>query len=152
MLRCIPLLIQDCAFTWRFHTFEARAWVLFEVATWLLNHKYSGFLSDDMKTFAIHVKEMVVDGVLPTLEKHGYRCTNQSDLRLVTGWMEILVILFRAVPDVQIRQETMDRIYAPFVGSFINYAIGLHVDKSAGIITIDGTTHTFTPVFRLTSD
>lgn len=152
MLRSIPLLVQDCAFEWRFPTFEPRAWVLFEVATWLLNHSRTGWPTDDMAPFARHVGEMVSNGVIPTLEKHEYRCTTQGDMRLVTGWMEILVILFKIIPDMRIRQDTISHIFAPFVGSYSNPVIGLAVDKSAGTITLNGTVHIFTPVFALTLD
>jgi len=86
-----------------------RAWILFEVAVWPLNNSHSGFLTDDMAPFALHVEEVVRgDGMVPTLEKHGHRCTNSSDLRLVTVWLEILVILHKIVPDVHVRQEAMD--------------------------------------------
>ncbi|KAG0376367.1 hypothetical protein BGX24_007860, partial [Mortierella sp. AD032] len=152
ILRSIPLLVQDCGFEWRFPTFEPRAWVLFEVTMWLLNHKPPTSITDDMKPFFNHVQYMVRDGVLPTLEKYGYRCTNQSDLSLVTGWMEIMVILFKTVPDVRTRQEIVDRTYAPFVGSVTFYDPELEIDKSAGTITIGGMVHKFTPIFQLTSD
>ncbi|KAF9991792.1 hypothetical protein BGZ79_003976 [Entomortierella chlamydospora] len=152
MLRSIPLLIQDCAFEWRFPSFEARAWVLFEVTVWLLNHKPLTFITDDMKTFADHVKEMVRNEVRPTLKKYGYQCTNQSDLDLVTGWMEIVVILFKAVPDVHMRREIIDRIYAPFVGKVKFYDPEVEINKFAGTITVGGTVHKFTPIYQLTSD
>ncbi|KAG0001670.1 hypothetical protein BGZ80_006138, partial [Entomortierella chlamydospora] len=152
MLRSIPLLVQDCGFGWRFPTFEARAWVLFEVATFLLNHKPPFPITDDLETFFIHVNEMVRDGVQPTLKKHGYQCTNQSDLSLVTGWMEILVILFKTVPNVRDRQEIIDAIYAPVAGSLKHFGLNLEIDKSAGTITIDGTIHKFTPIYQLTRE
>ncbi|KAF9177937.1 hypothetical protein BGZ51_008114, partial [Haplosporangium sp. Z 767] len=93
---------------------------------------------------------MVTNGVLPTLEKHGYRCTNQSDLKLVTGWMEIVIILFKIVRDASARQEIMDQIYQPYVGATSFLTIGLTVDKSAGIITLNGKEYKFTPVYDLT--
>jgi hypothetical protein len=152
MLRTIPLLVQDCAFEWRFPTFEPRAWILFEVASWLLNHKISQWLTDDMVQFALHIEEMVRgDGVIPTLEKYGYRCTNSSDLRLVTGWLEILVILHKVLPEIQDRQETLDKIYHPSAGTYWNPDLGLTVNKNDGTIVHNQIVYQFTPVFRLTS-
>lgn len=153
MLQCIPLVVQDCAFVWRYPEFEPRAWVLFEIAVFLLNHHYCDSPTEDMKPFALHIKKMVEStGVIPTLKEYGYRCADDSDLTLVTGWLEILVILHKAVPDVLLRQEILDHIHNPSVGSFSNPFSGLGVDKSAGTITLNGTTHKFTPVFGLYSD
>jgi len=39
MLEVIPMLVRDCAFEWRSPVFEPRAWILFEVAEYVLNHK-----------------------------------------------------------------------------------------------------------------
>jgi hypothetical protein len=149
MLRCIPIVVQDCAFEWRFPQFEPRAWILFEVAVWMLNHNGLLSLTHDVKPFAYHVNEMVNNGVKPTLE---YRCTNNSDLALVTGWLEILVIFYKVVPNVQIRQETMDKVFHSSVGSYKNIDLMLEINKSTGTIVHQGFTYRFTPIFSLTSN
>lgn len=101
--------------------------------------------------FADHVTEMVKQGVIPTLDKYKYRCTNKSDKQLVTGWMEIVVILFKTVKEAGRRQEIMDYLYQPYVGSIKFYDSGLEIDKNAGTVTVNGTVHRFTPVFQLTA-
>jgi hypothetical protein len=54
MLRCIPMVVRDCAFEWRFPKFEPRAWTLFEAAQNVLNH--SEFtVTNDIKCFISHV-------------------------------------------------------------------------------------------------
>ncbi|KAK3843120.1 MAG: hypothetical protein J3R72DRAFT_441663 [Linnemannia gamsii] len=154
MLRRIPSLVQDCGFSWRFPAFEPRAWVLYEVATFRLNHSFPGKFPDDIQPFLLHVQEMVEKGVTPTLKKYGYRCTNQSDLQLVTGWLEILVILFNNVQGetshhrASIRQNIMRDLYKP--SSVVNYLFHeVYIDKEVGTITMDGITHTFNPIPRL---
>lgn len=154
MLRRIPSLVQDCAFAWRFPAFQPRAWVLYEVATFILNHDFNGTYPADIQPFVNHVQEMVKEGVTPTLENHGYGCTNRSDLKLVTAWLEILVILCRNVQGptshqrTSIRQQIMGDLYKPC--SVVNYVfLGVSIDKDSGTLTIDGTTHTFTPIPRL---
>ncbi|KAF9991906.1 hypothetical protein BGZ79_003761, partial [Entomortierella chlamydospora] len=154
MLRRIPALVQDCAFAWRFPEFRPRAWVLYEVATFVLNHDFNGTYPADILPFVKHAQEMVEEGVTSTLENYGYKCTNGSDHQLVTAWLEILVILFRNVQGptshqrASIRQQIMGDLYKP--NSSVNYVfLGVSIDKDAGTLTIDGTTHTFSPIPRL---
>jgi hypothetical protein len=107
MLQCIPMIIHDCAFEWRFPQFEPRAWILFEVAEYVLNH--SEFtITDDMEPFVSHVIEMIKEGVSQVIDKYGYKCTNKGDSQLVIRWLEILVILIKVVPNVGTRQEIFD--------------------------------------------
>ncbi|KAF8348410.1 hypothetical protein F5887DRAFT_871901, partial [Amanita rubescens] len=81
----IPMLLRDCEFMWRFPTYEPRAWILYEVAAWALDHR-SFFWSHDNRPFIHHLHEMFTSGVRPVFDKYGYKCTNESDLELVTGW------------------------------------------------------------------
>jgi len=57
MLRCIPMVVRDCAFMWKFPRHEPRAWVLFEVAEFILCHAaYSNsILEDDVKPFVFGI-------------------------------------------------------------------------------------------------
>ncbi|THU98589.1 hypothetical protein K435DRAFT_777365 [Dendrothele bispora CBS 962.96] len=146
MLQFIPPLVRDCAFEWRFATFEPRAWILSEVAEYVLNHK-EYIITDDMKPFLSHLTEMFVDGVQPVISRHKYACTNGSDMRLLIGWLEVLVILFKIVPDTSSRQSICDMINRDYVGSYFNTELGLRVDKYKGVISYKGFDHNFTPVF-----
>jgi len=146
MLRNIPMLVRDCAFSWRFPRFEPRAWVLFEVAEYILNHRQ--FVNtDDIHTFVDHIGEMGHTGVKEVVKKYGYKCTNESDAKLVVGWLEILLILCKVVPDVGDRQMVFDELNRPFVGSLQLIHWGLEIDKSKGIIKCNGETYEFTPVY-----
>ncbi|KAK7460684.1 hypothetical protein VKT23_009399 [Stygiomarasmius scandens] len=146
MLGFIPSLVRDCAFEWRFATFERRAWILSEVAEYVLNHKeYT--ITDDVKPFISHLTEMLADGVRPVISRHKYACTNGSDMEFLIGWLELLVILYRIIPDVSIRQTIFDMINRGYVGSFSLIELGLYIDKSKGIISYKGVEYKFTPVF-----
>ncbi|KAF9562618.1 hypothetical protein EC968_005195 [Mortierella alpina] len=144
----VALLIQDCAMEWRYTPFEPRAWVLFEVAVYLLNHNDTFSVTDDMKPFVNHVREMTTNGVQSTLKKYRYRTTDPNDLKMLTGWMEILVIVFKAVKDVGQRKQIVEYIHAPAVGTVKDYGTGMHIDKNEGVMTIDGVVHKFTPGFH----
>lgn len=151
MLQCIPMVVRDCAFEWRFPKFEPRAWILFEVAQNILNH--SEFTSTaDIEPFIFHVLEMFDKGVIPVIEKYAYKCTNEGDSRLVIGWLEIVVILAKVVPNVGTRQEIWDWVNRPYVGTYSNPELRLEIDKAKGLISSNGITYEFTPVFFLTGD
>jgi hypothetical protein len=75
----------------------------------------------DIMPFLRHVAEMTTTSVKcvlkrhgyktsvkSVLKRHGYRCTNKSDLRMVTGWLEMLVILREVVPNGGNRQGVWD--------------------------------------------
>ena len=143
------MLVRDCAFTWRFPPFEPRAWILFEVAEYLLNHT-APIITLDVQDFASHVKEMFKEGVRPVISKHGYVCTNGGDLPLVIGWLEVLVILRKCVPNAGTRQEIFDWINRSYVGVYFNPILGIEIDKTKGVVSCNGTTYLFTPVFRPT--
>ena len=151
MLRCIPMVVRDCGFEWRFPSFEPRAWVLFEVAEYMLNHK-AHWITDDIKPFVSHVREMLRIGeVKPIIDKYNYRCTTKGDMRLVVGWLETIVILYLVVPSVAQRQHIFDQLNQPWVGSMQVLGLDLEIDKAQGTITAHGKTYKFTPVFHLTS-
>ncbi|PPR04498.1 LOW QUALITY PROTEIN: hypothetical protein CVT26_002409 [Gymnopilus dilepis] len=158
MLQYIHMLVRDCAYEWRFPAFEPRGWIIFEVAEYVLNHK-NFIWTDDNRPFINHIIQMTRDGVRPVMEKYGYRCARQGDVNLVIGWLELSIILFKILPDdVDVRQEIRDWIDAPHTGGFDIIAPGpeilgngLSIDKVNGIISYQGKTYRFTPVYQLTS-
>ncbi|KAJ7822731.1 hypothetical protein B0H14DRAFT_3731138 [Mycena olivaceomarginata] len=134
MLQCIPMVVRDCAFVWRFPAWEPRAWILYEIAEHAVGHRQY-VVTEDNKPFLRHVQEMVLFGVHPVLDKYKYRCTNASDMDLVTGRLELLVILAKLFPDdVTIRRELLDILNKPANGSVTHYEY-----------------NRFTPTFNLTS-
>ena len=107
MLWCIPMIVRDCAFAWRFPKFEPRAWILFEVAEYVLNHS-DVTITNDMEPFVSHALEMIKEGVSLVVDKYEYQCTSKGNSKLVIGWLEILAILAKVVPNVGTRQEILD--------------------------------------------
>ena len=151
MLRCIPMVVRDCGFAWRFPRFEPRAWVLFEVAEYMLNHQ-AYWITDDIKPFVSHVNEMVELGeVKPIIEKYKYRCTTMGDMALVVGWLEMVVLLRRLVESVHHRQELFDWLNQPYTGSMSIPELGMEIDKAKGTIAVGGKTYNITPVYQITS-
>lgn len=151
MLQCIPMLVRDCAFEWRFPAFEPRAWILFEVAEYILNHT-TWTTTEDIAPFICHVDEMVDEGVHAVITKYKYACTNGADMPVVVGWLELLVILAKVVPEAGRRQEIFDYINRGYVGTLHETVSGLKIDKAKGEITCNEKTYTFTPVFLPTVD
>lgn len=158
MLAYIPMLIRDCAFEWRFPPYEPRAWILYEVAEYILCH-VQHTITDDNKLFINHIWEMVYFpivnqkvGVREVLKKHSYKCTNDSDLDLVTGWLEILVIIARCFPtDIATRQDVLDMLNRPITGSSSNPLLNFEVDKIEGIVRHKGMVYHFTPIYHITA-
>jgi hypothetical protein len=150
MLRFVPALGRDCAFEWRYPSFEPRAWILFEVGVYVLCHK-EFMAADDVKPFVSHVKEMFSEGVRAIVSKYDYVCTNSDDLTIIIGWLELLVILARIVPDVYARHMILDWFDKSEIGSFIWPDLGLKIDKLKGTIRCKGIKYEFTPVFHKNS-
>jgi tetratricopeptide (TPR) repeat protein len=147
----IPTLIRDCTFTWRFPKFEPRLWILFEVAEFTLNRSRPIPL-DDIKPFMIHLSEMNTAGVKFVIDKHGYKCSNQSDRELVIGWLEILLVLYKIVPSIRTRRDILNTIGNPMVGTCLHEESGIAIDKDKGIETANGKTYEFNPLPSETAD
>ena len=101
------MLVRDSGFMWRFLTFEPRAWVLFEVAEYMLNHTVYG-ATNDMKPFISHVMELTKEGAHSVIFRYRYTCMNGSDILLIVGWLKIFMLVYRLVPDLGMRQEILD--------------------------------------------
>ncbi|KAJ6474841.1 hypothetical protein C8R45DRAFT_1160025 [Mycena sanguinolenta] len=151
MLQCIPMLVRDCAFEWRFPAWEPRAWILYEMAEYVLGH-LEYVTTEDSRPFLFHIQEMVLLGVHPVLHKYKYRCTHASDLDLVTGRLELLVILAKIFPDdISTRQGLLDLLDKPANGTVSNLALGVEINKTDGTVRYQGQVHRFTPTFNFTS-
>jgi len=144
-LTSIPMLVRDCAFEWRFPSFEPRAWILFEVGENLFSHT-EHTMTEDVAPFMSHLREMTVQGVQPVMAKYGYRCTNGGDLPLVTGWLELLIILFRICAHKSDMQEILDWVNRGDVEIYTARPLNIHVDKGKGIVRHGEIEHKFTPL------
>jgi len=150
-LKRIPTLVRDCTFTWQFPKFEPRLWVLFEVAEFTLNRSRPGPLAD-IEPFMIHLSEMNRAGVKFVIDRHGYKCTNQSDSELVVGWLEVLLALYKIVPSIRTRRDILNAIDNPIVRTCLHEESGIAIDKDKGIVTANGRTYGFNPLPSETAD
>jgi len=90
------------------------------------------------------------DAALPNVPSHppqgyGFGGGTQSHTRTRTPAYPGPIPAWVSIP-VSI---TIDK---PYVGSFSDLATGIEIDKTNGVISYQGKTHKFTPVFHLTSD
>jgi hypothetical protein len=119
---------------WKYLNFEPRAWILYEVAEYVLNH-FGPISADDptdILLFFRHTQEMRETSVRAVLKKHEYRCTNESDLYMVTGWLEMLVILEKVIPNTSHRQDVWDWVNKGEIGAFSNPLMDIYIDKVKG--------------------
>ena len=149
MLQFIPALVRECGMEWRFPNFAPRAWVLFEVAEYLFTISDSVTITDDIAPFFSHIIEMGTSGVRPVLSKYNYVCTNGSEMRLIIGWLELLIVLAKVVPNVGSRRYILDLVEKEEAGSLSMPDLGIRIDKVNGILSCNGTNYDFTPVFNL---
>lgn len=142
MLRLVPMVVSNCGFQWRYPEFEPRAWILFEVAEYTLNHVLMGE-TDDLRPFKSHVFEMVEKGVSYVVERYGYKCTDKDDLPLVIHWLEIFVILHKVVHDLITRRDILYLFSKPTFGKIVHVGLGIEIDKVRGVVSAQGNTYRF---------
>ena len=144
-LKSIPKLVRNCTFLWHFPDFQPRLWVCFEAAEFALTRSRPISLTD-LAPFMRHLREMRGYGAKYVLNRHGYRCTNQSDRELVIGWLEMLLIFTRIIRSMRIRHAILDVVDNSMVGTCHHVESGITVNKGKGIITVNERIYNFTPV------
>ncbi|KAI0118322.1 hypothetical protein GGR51DRAFT_499059 [Nemania sp. FL0031] len=92
-LQTMSGIIRNSGFIWHYPPFEPRLWILYEMAENCFTHDGGLAVTEDNREFGEHVVEMLKEGVRPTLEKYGYRCTYDRDQEFLTVWLESLVLL-----------------------------------------------------------
>ena len=153
MLQGMPQLIRESAMGYRFPAFQPRAWVLMEMAQYILLSLGEMIVTEDLAPFFAHIQEMIHEGVQPVLIKHAYKCTNETDLIVIVGWLELLITLSKLVPDVVRRRQILTYVDQEGAGTVTLYEetpedrIG--IDKVRGIISYRGVDYEFTPVYNI---
>ncbi|KAK7989909.1 hypothetical protein PG989_010224 [Apiospora arundinis] len=147
-LQTMSAIIRNSGFSYFYPPFEPRLWILYEVAEYTLTAVDRLPETPDLKTFAEHVREMVRVGVRPTLERHGYRCTYDSDRDFLISWLELLVLLskllidvsdIRRLLDLQTWSPTLISIWHPTVSGLVS------IYRFEGLVDFAGERHKFTP-------
>jgi hypothetical protein len=111
-LQTMSGIIRNSGFVWYYPPFEARLWILYEVAEYTLtcDEGFQTTETEDIRGFTDHVKEMLQVGVRPTLDKYGYRCTYDRDMKFLTSWLEILVLLRNFDVDILSVRRLLDSL------------------------------------------
>lgn len=145
----MPGIIRNCGFTWLYPPFEARLWILFEIAEYTLTCDDDLAPTSDIAEYKEHIEEMIEVGVQPTLNRHGYRCTFDRDKEFLTSCLEVLVLLRRLGIDVGEVRRVMDHLTWPVGIHTIMCNIAarglLRLRLYEGIFILDGERYTFTP-------
>jgi hypothetical protein len=128
--------------------FPASTMVLVEVAQYMLASSKSGYTTtDDMKPFINDVLAMQKDGVRHIIRDRGYKCSESQHYRLLVGWLELLIIMTKLVPDVILKRWLMDTL-EPLIGNeWEHYDTGIKVDKACGIVSQNRSIYRFAPLW-----
>ncbi|KAK2053225.1 hypothetical protein LY76DRAFT_650007 [Colletotrichum caudatum] len=150
-LQTMPSIIRNSGFMWRYPLFEARLWILYEIAEYTLTAEGDFLITPDNKEFMDHIKEMLQFGVRPTLEKHGYRRSYERDEEFLTAWLEVLVLLRQLRIDIDSVRRLMDDL-TWFSGADTTVLATLRgtiiFKRYEGVLILNGVPRTFTPFPR----
>ncbi|KAI0456832.1 hypothetical protein F5B21DRAFT_126078 [Xylaria acuta] len=141
-------IIRNCGFQWFYPPFEARLWILYEIAEYSLTCDGELQRTPDIEVFRAHIGEMLSFGVRSTLDKHGYTCTYDRDKEFLTSWLELLVLLTRLHVDIGDVRRILDGLtwhHPPIMmWGTIKGVIQLHPYE--GTLEFSGERYTFTPL------
>lgn len=148
-LKTMPAIIRNCGFSWFYPPFEARLWILFEIAEYTLSCEGGLAQTPDIVKYQEHIKEMIQVGVQPTLERHGYTCTFDRDKEFLTSRLEVLTLLPRLGINVLETRRMLDHITwntsAQSIECYVAARGVLVVRLYEGILILNGERHRFTP-------
>jgi hypothetical protein len=141
-------IIRNAGFMWYYPPFEPRLWILYEIAEYNLTCDAGITLTDDNKEFVNHIQEMDQLGVRCTLDKHGYRCSDQRDREFIIAWLELHFLLRKLNLDVGEMRRVLDhmiwfRVSGPMTWGTSRGVIELW--RHEGRLTLNGNSYTLTP-------
>lgn len=116
MLMRTPLLMRECAFEWRYPEFQPRLCILLEVAQYMLNGSREFAAAADIKPYIDDVQAMKSEGVHQIITRRGYGCSVSRDYRLLIGWLELLIIMSKIMPEIPMKKFILDSVEPPSVG------------------------------------
>ncbi|TVY79284.1 hypothetical protein Focb16_v009617 [Fusarium oxysporum f. sp. cubense] len=147
-------IIRNSGFVWFYPPFRPRLWILYEVAEYVLTIddsadtiSYMG-ASEDSSMFSEHIREMLEQGVRPTLEKYGYICSYERDKEFLTSWLEVLVLLRKLCLDIDDIRASLDyltwfprtkKMYRPTTKGL------MEMSRYEGTLVINGDCYQFSP-------
>jgi hypothetical protein len=147
-LATMSAIIRNCGFVWFYPPFEARLWILYEIAEFTLTSSGVIAVTSDIREFMEHVRQMEQTSVRSVLDKHNYRCTYDRDKAFIVSWLELLVLLRRLPIGLIETRRVMD--YMTWFQTAKEIRVGLgdgdfHLSKFQGTLNYKGERYTFTP-------
>ncbi|KAJ3548068.1 hypothetical protein NM208_g1191 [Fusarium decemcellulare] len=148
-LQTMSGIIRNSGFAWFYPPFEARLWILYEVAEYVLSCTEGLLWTPDNENFIRHVNEMFHVGVRSTLDRHGYRCTYERDREFLTSWLEVLVLLRSLKVDIDDVRMLLDNLtWQPMAKNIMRFTANgecVQLLRFEGKLILDGEHHEFTP-------
>ncbi|EXJ67742.1 uncharacterized protein A1O5_09088 [Cladophialophora psammophila CBS 110553] len=147
-LGTMPGIVRNCAFIWFYPPFEARLWILFEIAEFTLTSIVEFEATPDIREFKDHIRQMVDTSVRSVLDKYGYKCTHNRDKAFLTSWLEILILLRRLSVEIDDIRRIMDHLtWFQTTQVIIVKAPGavFELCKFQGTFILNGERYKFTP-------
>ena len=146
-LGTMSAIIRNCGFSWFYPPFEARLWILYEVAEHTLTAEGGLLRTSDIQIFLDHIGEMGREGVRATLAKYGYTCSYSRDAEFLTSWLELLFLLRRIPLDLDYARKILDELtWRPTGTKLFQTSEGiLKLSADDGTLVLAGKHYTFTP-------
>lgn len=151
MLHRASILMRNCGFEWRYPDFQPRLWILVEVAQYMLTTK-NYTTTPDMKPFINDVLAMEKEGVRHIIRQRGYKCSIGRHYRLLVGWLELLIIMSKLVPNVSLKRSLLDLLDPSMGSSWKEYGTGIEVDMVTGIVSHNKSVYRFAPLWPVGED
>ncbi|KAI0205201.1 hypothetical protein F4808DRAFT_410915, partial [Astrocystis sublimbata] len=147
-LNTMSAIIRNCGFSWFYPPFEARLWILYEIAEHSFTCDGELMTTPDIKQYKTHLSEMVRFGVRSTLDKYGYACTYERDKEFLTSWLELLVTLKQIDVDVGDIRRLLDGLtwHHPATMVFNTLRGTIRLYAYDGYLEYSGKRHTFMPL------
>jgi hypothetical protein len=142
------LLPRDCAFEWRYPDFKPRLWILVELASYMLTSN-DFTTTPDSKPFIDDVSKMLKEGTLHMIRDRDYKCSDPRDFRFLVGWLELMVIMAKLIPDVSQRRIRLETVEMPVAGTWIDDTTGITVEKSLGLVSHKKSVYRFAPLYPI---
>ncbi|CAI6333008.1 unnamed protein product [Periconia digitata] len=144
-LRTVSGIIRNCAFAYFYPPFEAKLWILYEIAEFVFTCDGGLSSTPDLQPFLEHISEMQDIGVRETLHKYKYRCGYDRDWNLLVPWLELLVLMQKLPFDMDFIRKVMDDVTWFDVSGTQFYADIVEIDRYQGLLRFGGKDWRFTP-------
>jgi hypothetical protein len=106
----------------------------------------------DMEPYINDVHAIKSEGVHQIIKRRGYSCSVSRDYRLLIGWLKLLIIMSKIVPEIPMKKFILDSLEPASVGGLKHMDTGINIDKTTGIVSHNGAVYRFDLLFPLDED